>query len=93
MVAPSEGIYSNFHEAFTQLHIGQLVAIPKCIIGNRRDGGINPKTDHIIRNFSSSSTSVDDDIIHDVISIKEKRKAGTSSRICMVVSQKISSHK
>jgi hypothetical protein len=50
MVTISEGIFSNFHEAFTQLHLGQLLASDKCTSGDRRDGGIDPNADHISRN-------------------------------------------
>jgi hypothetical protein len=61
MVAPREGTFPYFHEPFTQLHFGQLLASVKCISGDRRDGWINSKTDHIVRNFSSSSPGVDED--------------------------------
>ena len=51
------------HEAFTQLHLGQLFAIVKCVSRDRRDGGINPDTDHIVRSFPSSSSRVDEDAV------------------------------
>jgi hypothetical protein len=61
MVAPSEGIVPNFHDAFTQLHLGQLLASVKCTSGDRRD--IDPNTDHIDRNSLSSCPSVDEDLV------------------------------
>jgi hypothetical protein len=54
MAAISEGIFSNFHEAFTQLHLGQLLPLEKCTSGDRRDdGGIDPNSDHIARDSLS----------------------------------------
>jgi hypothetical protein len=43
-----EGMLPNFHEAFTQLHLGQLRASLKCTSRDRRDGGIDPDTYNII---------------------------------------------
>jgi hypothetical protein len=52
----------NFHEAFTQLHLGQLLAFLKCFSRDRRDGGIDSNTDHILRDFVSTlATRVDED--------------------------------
>ena len=62
MAAISEGICPNFHEAFTQLHLGQLLASNKCVSGDRRDGGVDQKADHIVRNFRSPITRVDEDV-------------------------------
>jgi hypothetical protein len=62
MVTISEGIFPNLHDAFTQLHLGQLLAFVKCTREDRRDGGIDPNTDHITWNFSSSSSGIDEDI-------------------------------
>jgi hypothetical protein len=42
-----EGPIPNLNEAFTQLHLGQLLAIVKCTSGDGRDGRIDPNTDHI----------------------------------------------
>jgi hypothetical protein len=56
--AKPEGNFPNFHE---QLHLGQLSASIKCTIGDRRDGGINTKTDHIMWDSSSSWASADED--------------------------------
>jgi hypothetical protein len=50
LLATTEGIKPNFHEAFTQLYLGQLLAFKKCVNRDRRDGGINPNADHIVRN-------------------------------------------
>jgi hypothetical protein len=63
MAAIRKGINTNFHEAFTQLHLGQLLAYMKCTSGERRDGGINPNADHILRNFQSSLPCVDEDLV------------------------------
>jgi hypothetical protein len=62
MVAPLEGTTPNFHEAFTQLHLGQLFALEKCIVGDRRDGGINPNTFYILRDSNSFFPRVDEDL-------------------------------
>jgi hypothetical protein len=62
MVAPREGIRSNFNEAFTQLHLGQFIAVVKCVSRYRRYGGIDPYTDDIVRNFISSFPRIDEDI-------------------------------
>jgi hypothetical protein len=63
MVAPTKGTFPNFHDAFTLLHLGQLLASVKCFIGYRRNGGINPNEDHIVRNYSLSSLPrVDEDL-------------------------------
>jgi hypothetical protein len=64
MVAVSEGIFPYFHEAFTQLHLGQLLASIKCVSRDRRDGGIDPNADHILRNHSSSLPRVNEDLGH-----------------------------
>jgi hypothetical protein len=61
MVAPREGIISNFHEAFAELHLGQPLALAKCPSGDRRDDGINPNTDHIARDSLSARPCVDED--------------------------------
>ena len=62
MVATAEGPLPYFHEAFTQLHLGQLLALPKCFGMDRRDGGIDPNTDHIPWDSSSSLPRVDEDL-------------------------------
>ena len=54
MVAKTEGIFPNFHEAFIQLHLGQLLASFKRTSRDRRDGGIDPNTDYILWNIRSS---------------------------------------
>jgi hypothetical protein len=61
MVAPLERTIPDFHEAFAQLHLGQLLAFVKCISRDRRDGGINPNTDYILWNIRSSLPRVDED--------------------------------
>jgi hypothetical protein len=53
----------NFHEAFTQLHLGQLLPLKKCMSGDRRDGGIDPNADNIMRMTLSSLPSVDEDLV------------------------------
>jgi hypothetical protein len=63
LVTPLEGTFSNFHEAFTQLHLGQLRATLKYITGDRRDRGIDPNTDHITRNNSSYIPRKDEDLV------------------------------
>jgi hypothetical protein len=62
MVAPPEGTGPNFNEAFTQLHLGQLMASFKCTIGDRRDGGIDPNADYILRRTISARPGVDEDL-------------------------------
>ena len=57
-----EGFVPNFHEAFTQLHLGQFPAFVKCVIRDRRDRWINPNTDHILWSFQSSLPRVDEDL-------------------------------
>jgi hypothetical protein len=61
--ATTEGIVSNFHEAFTQLHLGQLLALVKYTSGDRRDGGIDPNADDIARRSLSTRPSVDEDLV------------------------------
>ena len=62
MATPIDGIFPNFHDAFTQLHLGQLIASNKCTIRDRRDGGIDTKADHILQNIvSTQATRVDED--------------------------------
>jgi hypothetical protein len=60
MAAIRKGPLPDFHEAFTQLYLGQLVAVVKCIRGDRRDGGINPNADNITRH--SLASGVDEDL-------------------------------
>jgi hypothetical protein len=60
MVAITEGPLPDFHETFTQLHLGQLLALVKCVSRDRRDGRINPNADHILRDIISSRTGVDE---------------------------------
>jgi hypothetical protein len=62
MVAPSEGFFPDFHDAIAELHLGQLLAPVKCFVGDRRDGGINPDANLILRNDSSFFTRVDEDL-------------------------------
>jgi hypothetical protein len=62
MVATLEGTFPNFHEAFTQLHLGQSLSLVKCVIGDRRDGWIDPNAFHILRNNSSHFPRVDEDL-------------------------------
>ena len=64
-----EGPCPDFHDAFTQLHLGQLLAFTKCISRNRRDGGIDPNMDYIMWDSSSSFSGphVDKDVV--IISI------------------------
>jgi hypothetical protein len=56
-----KGTDTNFHEAFTQLHLGQLLACVECTNRDRCDGGINPNTDNIARRSLSTKPSVDED--------------------------------
>jgi hypothetical protein len=60
--ATPKGTFPDFHEAFTQLHLGQLPAYLKCIIGDRRDGGIDPNADDIARSLSTRP-SVDEGLV------------------------------
>jgi hypothetical protein len=62
MVAIREGPKPNFHEAFTQFHLGQLLASVKCTNRDRRDEGIDSHTDHIFRSSLSSISGVDEDL-------------------------------
>ena len=62
MAAVREGIPPNFHDAFTQLHLGQLLALVKCVSRNRRDGGINSNTFYILRDSVSPRPRVDEDL-------------------------------
>jgi hypothetical protein len=62
MVAPLEGTTPNFHEAFTQLHLGQLRPSFKCVSRDRRDGGINSNTLYILRDSVSPRPRVDEDL-------------------------------
>jgi hypothetical protein len=62
MAATREGMIPYIHDAFTQLHLGQLLAFVKCTIGDRRDGGINPDMFYISRDSSSSFSCVDEDL-------------------------------
>ena len=62
MVAPCKGPFPNFQEAFTQLHLGQLLALVKCFIRDRRDGGIDPKADHMLRDNVSDRPHVDENL-------------------------------
>ena len=57
-----EGPFPNFHDAFTQLHLGQFPAPAKYISRDRRDGGIDQNTDHITRSFQSFLPRVDEDL-------------------------------
>jgi hypothetical protein len=61
MVGTKEGTLPYFHEAFTQLHLGQLLASFKCFGMDRRDGGINPNADYILRR-TLSRPRVDEDL-------------------------------
>ena len=61
-VVMSDGCTPNLHEAFTQLHLGQLLAFVKCYGGDRRYRGINHNSDHILWNNSSSLSRVDEDL-------------------------------
>jgi hypothetical protein len=51
---------SPIYDAFTELHLGQFLAFFKCILMNRRDGGIDPNTDYILRNIVSARPCVDE---------------------------------
>ena len=62
LAAIIERIFPDFHEAFTQLHLGQLHASVKCLSMDRRDGGIYSYTDDIVWNYLSSSSRVDEDL-------------------------------
>ena len=62
ITAPREGTFPNFHEAFTQLHLGQLLAFIKCFIGDRSDGGVNPNAYYILGNIDSTRPRVDEDL-------------------------------
>ena len=62
MVSHREGSKPNFDEAFTQLHLGQFLALVKCLSRDRRDGGIDPNTDNILRNIVSARPRVDEDL-------------------------------
>jgi hypothetical protein len=87
MAATSEGMFPDFHEAFTQLHICKIIEKLKCVSGDRRDRGINPDTEHISWNNSSSNYRVDEDLGIDGIDARhhpdqnlERVQTETSSR-------------
>jgi hypothetical protein len=63
LVAITEGPLPNFNEAFTQLHLGQLLALVKYTRGDRRDGGIDPNADDITRRSLSTKPSEDEDLV------------------------------
>jgi hypothetical protein len=67
VVAPREGIFPNFDDALTELHLGQFVASEKCMSGDRRDGGNNPNADYILRYSISCFSHVDEDLSIGVI--------------------------
>jgi hypothetical protein len=67
MVAPLKGTFPNFHDAFTQLDLRQTLASVKCKSRDPRDGGIDPNTDNILRNFSSSLPRVDEDVAISIV--------------------------
>jgi hypothetical protein len=56
MAAITKGAIPNFHKAFTQLHLGQLLALVKCISRDRHDGGINTSTDDILWDTVSTAS-------------------------------------
>jgi hypothetical protein len=62
MTAIIKGMIPNFHEAFTQLHLGQLLASLKCPSRDRRDGGIDTNTYDIPWDIVSTRPGVDKDI-------------------------------
>ena len=62
MVAPTEGPFPYFNDAFTQLYLGQLLAFVKCTGGDQRDGGIDPNADDIARRSLSTRPRVDEDL-------------------------------
>jgi hypothetical protein len=67
VVAITEGTFPNFYEAFTQLHLGQLLAFEKCVSRDRRDGGINSNTFDISRDSVSSLPRVNENLgIHGI---------------------------
>jgi hypothetical protein len=67
VVAITEGTFPNFHNAFTQLHLGQLLAFVKCTSRDRRDGGINSNTFDISRDSVSSLPRVNENLgIHGI---------------------------
>jgi hypothetical protein len=83
MVAPLEGFFPNFNEAYTQLHLGQLITFVKCTSRDRHDGGIDPKVDHIVWNLRSSRPRVEEDVglavhRHICTAPKSAEKAGFS---------------
>jgi hypothetical protein len=63
VVAPPEGTFPDFYEAFTQLHLGQLSVSIKCKSRDQRDGVINSKTDNITWDIHSSFPRVDEDLV------------------------------
>jgi hypothetical protein len=62
LFTPTEGIFPNFHEAFTKLDLGQLLASGKCVSRDRRDGGIDPNTYDFSRDIVSPRPRVDEDL-------------------------------
>jgi hypothetical protein len=59
----------NFNEAFTELNLGQLIALAKCVTGDRRDGGIDKDADHIASDSPFSSSRVDEDFVISIVRI------------------------
>jgi hypothetical protein len=69
MDAIREGILPNFHDAFTQLDLGQLFTSLKCLKRDRRDGGIDSNADHILWRSLSPRPGVDEDLgINSIVS-------------------------
>jgi hypothetical protein len=62
MAAITEGMIPNFHDAFTQLDIGQLFTSLKCLKRDRHDGRIDSNADHILWRSLSPRPSVDEDL-------------------------------
>jgi hypothetical protein len=72
MFTASEGIFPNFNEAFTELHLGQLFAFEKCFIGDRRDGGIDQNAYYILRSIVSVLPCVDEDVSIDYSFVRQQ---------------------
>jgi hypothetical protein len=63
MAAIRKGPHPNFHEAFTQLHLGQLIASFKCVSRDRCNGRIDSNTDQIsMDSVYSPRPRVDEDL-------------------------------
>jgi hypothetical protein len=75
--AITEGPLPNFNEAFTQLHLGQCLALVKYFSGDQPDGGIDPHTDKILWDGSSSLPCVDEDLLSIASIVRHYSSGGT----------------